>query len=231
MKIGECKYRKQEYSEALQNYEKVKDSEDSEYSNGILYNNMGLCHYQLALYKEAEKDYRKAIEYGSVEAYYNVAVLYYNTTKNENKARMNFAKCLNKNNQISSTISSKAKDAIKLIEISSQSQSDWFGWWLRHEKIRKVLGLVLIFSILTLVVTTATVVVYISIIKGEIISTGITGLTIMVGFLVVIMLLPGLRKFKVAEIVELETTEITPVERPDFEPTLSPKLGYRSLSV
>lgn len=58
-----------------------------------------------------------------------------------------------------------------------------------------------------------------------------SGLTIMVGFLVLIMLLPSLRKFKVAEI-ELETIEITSVKpENDLEPTLSPKLVYKSVSV
>jgi hypothetical protein len=53
----------------------------------------------------------------------------------------------------------------------------------------------------------------------------------MVGFLVLIMLLPSLRKFKVAEI-ELETIEITSVKpENDLEPTLSPKLVYKSVSV
>jgi hypothetical protein len=45
------------------------------------------------------------------------------------------------------------------------------------------------------------------------------------------MLLPSLRKFKVAEI-ELEIIEITSVKpENDLEPTLSPKLVYKSVSV
>jgi multisubunit Na+/H+ antiporter MnhF subunit len=126
------------------------------------------------------------------------------------------------------------------MENTSQSQLEWFRWWLGQEEVKKGLGqeevkkglgLIIMFSVLALIVTIAIVIVYLSIIKGEITPSGVSGLTIMVGFLVLIMLLPSLRKFKVAEI-ELEIIEITSVKpENDLEPTLSPKLVYKSVSV
>jgi hypothetical protein len=249
LKIGECKYRKQDYSEALRNYKNVTDPKPQYV--GIKHNNMGLCYYQLGSYENAKNEYLEAIESDSklVEAYYNLGVLYYNITKQEDEAKRMFEKCGENN-----PISSKAKEAIKSMANTSKSQPEWFRWWLGDKevkkelddkevkkelddkkvkkelddkKVKKELGLIIMFSIPSLIVATAIVIVYISIIKGEITSSSISGLTIMVGFLVLIMLLPSLRKFKVAE-VELETIEITSVKpEMDLEPTLSPKLEYK----
>jgi tetratricopeptide (TPR) repeat protein len=224
LKKGECEYSKkyseERYSKALQSYREVSD--DSEYYANKYYN-MGLCHYQQALFKEAEEEYQKAIDKKPlVEAYYNLGVLY-NKINKENDAKIRFEKCL----QIDSNFS-RANDAINALK--NTTQSEWFGWWFTREKIRKAFGLILMFSIVAIVISTTVVTVYVSYInKQGFEEHTVTALIVMLGLLVLILLLPSLRRFKVSEI-ELETVEIA-VVRPELEPALFRKLKYQIVSV
>ena len=233
LKIGEYEYRKEKYPEALRSYRKVHALD----YYAIKHNNMGLCYYWQALYEEAKKEYQEAIKSNQLaESYYNLGVLY-NKIKNENDAKLMFEKYSKLSrakdaieaieNTSQSEKLSKAKDAIEAIE--NTSQSEWFGWWYGHEKIRKILGLILMFSIPIVVIVVAVVIAYISLVKNDLIGSSVTGLVIMLGFLVLIMLLPSIRRFKVSEI-ELETLDIAVVRRPDLEPMASPKVIFRSLS-
>jgi tetratricopeptide (TPR) repeat protein len=240
IKIGECEYRKKKYRKALQIYdEKV---ENLQY-NSIKYYDMGLCHYQLSSYREAEEDYLNAIKAAQREAedaeedylnaikaaqreaedqlviaYYNLGVLYHNKIKQEESARQMFKKCLETNPTFS-----KAKEAID--KIDNNSQSEWFRWWFGHENVRRVLGLFLMFLIPAIILAVTTVIVY----KQQITSETMTAITVLVGFLVLIMLLPSIRRFKVSEI-EIETIEITAAIKQELEPALFPKLKYTTRS-
>jgi tetratricopeptide (TPR) repeat protein len=216
LKIGECKYQDHKYSEALEYYKKVSDPQ----YDGVKHNDMGLCHYQLASYKEAEEDYRKAMEFKIIESCYNLGVLFLNKDR-DNDAKKMFENCLK--------MDKNYLDAARAIKkMGTGYQSDWFKWWFSHRNTRKALGLTLMILILGLIVIITAVILHLSIKKGEIAESYIAGLTVLVGLLVLIMLLPSLRKFKVGEL-EIEVTEIKSVKT-NLEPTLPPKLGYKSLS-
>lgn len=122
--------------------------------------------------------------------------------------------------------SSKIKDAIK--EINNSLQSEWFKWWFVGGKGKKIAGTVLLTSLLSLVLLISIMISYISIVNETISPQAITGLLVMIGFLVIILLLPSLRKVKVMD-VELETEPLT-LMRAELEAVLlSPSVTFSPL--
>jgi tetratricopeptide (TPR) repeat protein len=232
---GECKYRMEKYSEALEDFKKVKDSSALKAQK---HNNIGLCYYSLTSFKDAEDEYREAIKSDSnlVEFYYNLGVLYNNINNQPDKANRQFNTCIKVNKKFS-----KARDAIE--KLKGSNPLDWYNWWFGNGKIKKALVVVLILSILTFALIVGTMIASIfsvlnsnlpanqSIISPanqSIISPAITGITIIEGLLIVILLLPSLKRVKVLDI-ELEAKDI-PIIKPNLEGLLSSPVAFTTES-
>jgi tetratricopeptide (TPR) repeat protein len=231
LKIGECKYRDECYDEAVQNYNEVSDPD----YEGIKYNNIGTCYYRQKKFKEAKEAYEKGIEVykkgtehksgeAYYNAYYNLGVLY-NSKKNLDEAKAIFEICaLQKEYRL---LASMAKDNLK--ELNNIPQSDWFQWWFGREKIRKTIGLVLISSIIAVILSTAILIGYLINEQG-LDQYHIIGLTTILAFLIFILVLPNLRKFKISE-VEFETLYVSFVTpEHELEPTVFSKTKFESKS-
>lgn len=215
-KKGECYYRMKDFSSALNDFKRVNDPEYM----ARTYNNLGACYYQLTLFGKAEEEYHKAIENKTLtEFYYNLAVLY-NKNNQKDKSRIMLEKCL----EIKPDFS-RARDAIK--EIDTSVQSEWFEWWFGSGKKKKTIGMVLLISILSLIPILCIVIAYISIVNKSISPHALTGLVVMVAFLVIILLLPSLKKVKVLY-VELETMTIG-LKQSELDVLLSPKVTFGSI--
>ena len=109
-------------------------------------------------HEDAENEYRTAIRSNSntVEAYYNLGVLYNNNYDQPDKANRQFNTCL----KVSCGKFSRAKDAIE--KLKGSSPLDWYNWWFRDGKIKRALAVVLILSILTLTLIVAIIIASIS---------------------------------------------------------------------
>jgi len=112
---------------------------------------------------------------------------------------------------------SKAREIIMKLE--RPSELDWYNWWFGSSKILKrrsnlsqmwedkaksMFGVVLLVS-LSAFILSLLIVAYVNVVKGNFAqNTGLTGIIIVVGILVGMLLLPSLRKISVAG-VELNT--------------------------
>jgi tetratricopeptide (TPR) repeat protein len=202
---GQSKYNLGNLVEALEDFQRVNMND----LNGRKFNNIGLCYYQLGLYKEAEMEFTKAIKADPrmVYPYYNLAVLF-NAEGELNKSKRFLNICLKINRNFS-----KARDALK--KLSSSSNPDWYEWWFSGGLKKKALGLILLVFTVSLILATAFISLvgpdfHISYFKTPALATNVTVLLVaLIGFLLVILLLPSLRKVKLGE-VELETIPFSP---------------------
>jgi hypothetical protein len=131
---------------------------------------------------------------------------------------------------------------------SPSSTSEWFKWWFSNGKGKKAFGIGLILSIFALIIFAVagnTYVFYVNQkiasnaanqnitsqflgLNQSILSSTITGIIIMIGLLIVILLLPSIRRFKVADI-ELEPVPIDTKVQPHMEAITSKvKFGMQS---
>jgi tetratricopeptide (TPR) repeat protein len=199
---GQSKFQMGDFSGALDDFRKVSFS----LLDGQKHNNIGLCYYKMGIYDESEKEYLAAIKSDSnlTEAYYNLAVLY-NAENKVERARMLLANCLRINRNFH-----LANAGLKRLQ--SAGQADWYEWWFDNKKIRKVFGTSLIGFILALIGLFG----YLSFNRVENPS-----LAIPIGFLILILLLPSLRKVKVG-LFEMETVIFGALATP-LEPVLAPQ--------
>ncbi|MDQ6723009.1 MAG: tetratricopeptide repeat protein [Thermoproteota archaeon] len=168
--------------------------------------------------KRAKGEYNEAIKSNSKSvksiAYYNLGVLYNNENK-QNTAKKLFRKCLNINPSFS-----MANEAIN--KLDEFEQSEWYNWWFGHSIGKKILGMLLILSLLSPMLIVAIIVQDIYFIRHDIdkikdfvsnnISVLIVGVLSIMGLTLAVLLLPSLTKIKVGNIVELETTLIHAVD-------------------
>jgi tetratricopeptide (TPR) repeat protein len=175
-------------------------------------NIIGLCYYKSGNWSKAEDAYKKAIDFGSVDAYYNLAVLY-NKQKESDKAKETLEQCIEIADK-NSTTRDEAKDALK--KMNSSSRTDWFEWWFGGTRYKKVFGIII----------TATLFINIALIpiiyfqelallqstnvnedNFEFKLPDVVPITIIIALFVVILLLPNITSFKSAGI-ELTITPI-----------------------
>ncbi|MGB8035718.1 MAG: hypothetical protein WCF03_18035, partial [Nitrososphaeraceae archaeon] len=157
---------------------------------------------------------------GIVEFYYTLGVLN-NDEGNTDTARKLFESCLESDRKFT-----KAREALEQLD-STSSTSEWFKWWFSNGLGKQTFGIALIFSIFALIIFIVTENIYIFYLNQNIaskaanqnitqvfslnqstLSSAITGITILIGLLIVILLLPSIRRFKVADIIELEPVPI-----------------------
>jgi tetratricopeptide (TPR) repeat protein len=215
---GASNYGNQWYIEALDYFKKVDDI-NLENQKHIY---VGACYYHIGLVEEARNEYDAARKSNSKlpEVYYNLGVLNNNDGKTD-IARKNFENCLEVDKKFA-----KAREALGKLD-SPSSTSEWFKYWFGNGKAKKAFGLTLILSIFALIIFTISTNTYtlyhnqniasntnnqsfalqVLSIDQSILSSVITGITIMIGLLIVILLLPSIRRFKVAYI-ELEPVTI-----------------------
>jgi tetratricopeptide (TPR) repeat protein len=186
---------------------------------GEKHNSIGLCYHKQQLFKNAEREYLKAIKSNSnkvkVLAFYNLGVLYIDEKKKDIAKKM-FEKCLDNDQSFS-----KAKYALNKLEM--QEQSDWYEWWFNHghSKGKRTIGLLLIASILSPLLIVAIIIGHTYVISGidkEItkldtfidhnINIITTTLLTIIGLSIALLLMPSLTKVKVGSIVELQTNPI-----------------------
>jgi hypothetical protein len=119
------------------------------------------------------------------------------------------------------------------MKIEDSGQSDWYKWWFSHGLIKKTIGLILIAAIVVPLVIIGAVTYYVylispnqmmqsklSIFVDKNIAVIIGALTLLMGIVVAILLLPSLQKFKVGA-VELQTA---PAPATDFKKVLFPPI-------
>jgi tetratricopeptide (TPR) repeat protein len=216
---GVSNYSNHWYIEALDDFGKVSCHASLDGQKHI---SIGACYYSIGLVEEARNEYKAAIKSNPklAEAYYNLGVLNNNDGKTD-IARKDFENCLGIDRKFT-----KAKEALEKLD-SPSSTSDWFKWWFSNGEGKKVFGIILILSIFALiifVIATNTYTIYhnqnmasnmdnqssasqLLGINQNILSSTITGIIIMVGLLIVILVLPSLRRVKVSYI-ELEPVTI-----------------------
>ena len=216
---GEANQARGKYALAMEDFKMVSDAR----YNYRKYFNIGICHFQLGFYDDAERDYRDAINAKPefVDAFYNLGVLYNSEGKRE-RALKTFETCesIDRNFQ-------KAREArTRLQEIE---QSDWYDWWFKKTGGKRFLGGLLLSITLVLVGVTA----YLSLSSAfnvdflgfnhkditspessstqsqtsessTSIFTDTTVLVTIIILLVVVLLLPSLKKVKLGN-VELDT--------------------------
>ncbi len=195
--LGKTYGRLEDFSGALDEFRKITDQDSR------THNNIGLCYHEQGLYVQAEKEYFEALKSDPklAEPYYNLAVLY-NSEKKQSSAQRLLETCLNIERDFS-----KARAALKKLE--GPEHLDWYQWWFGNGKHKKILGGGLLCLIFALILMTA---------YGSLISANVTGLAVSSGVLVVMLLLPSLKKAKVG-VIELET------ELASANPVLKPSLA------
>jgi tetratricopeptide (TPR) repeat protein len=220
---GYSNYKLDRTRDAIEDLETI-NSQDKSLENKKQ-NIIGLCYYKRGSWSNAENAYKKAIDFGSVDACYNLAVLY-NKQKESDKVKETMEQCI-ESTYINSTTRDAAKnsttrdaanDALK--KMSSSSRTDWFEWWFGGTKNKKVLGIIItatLFSSIALIP-----IVYfqeLSLLQSENIRNenednsgfklpDVVPITIVIGLLVAILILPNITSFRSAGI-ELTITPIT----------------------
>ena len=218
---GQANYFLGNYKSALDDLESIRDTdyEKDAVLVGEKHNSIGLCCHKQQLFKQAEREYLKAVKSNSNKviaiAYYNLGVLYIDEKKKDVAKKM-FEKCLDNDQSFS-----KAKYALSKLE--RLEQSDWYEWWFNHghSKGKRTIGILLISSILSPLLIVAMIIGHTYVISG--INDGIakldnfidhniniitTVLLTIIGLSIAILLMPSLTKVKVGSIVELQTNPI-----------------------
>lgn len=238
---GASNYGKQWYIEALDDFKEVGCDVNFEGQRHI---SIGSCYYRIGLVDKARNEYYAAIESNPklAESYYNLGVISNNDGKTE-IARKQFESCL-----IADRKFTKASEALEKLE-SPSSTSEWFKWWFSSGKGKKAFGIGLIlfiFALIIFAVAGSTYVFYANqkitllhlsnqnitsqflSLNQSILSSTITGIILMTGFLIVILLLPSIRRFKVFDI-EMEPIPVDTKVQQHMEAIISKvKFGMQS---
>ena len=212
---GQAKYNIGDSIGALEDFQAVGDENLINRRKSQKYNNIGIYYHQDGEYKKAQSKYEDAItnDPTSIDAYYNLAILHIN--KNEIKeAKKSLDKCIEIEaaEREQKVAARKAKQ--KLDQSGRLDLHDWYGWWFGHSAGKAVLGIVLIAALVAiasplilmpfLVIDPAMEAYFVNgnvASLQKIITTGVTAqtiavLTLVVGVIVGILLLPSLQKFK-----------------------------------
>ena len=208
---GLANYNRGYFSEALQDLAKIVDKTTDEKQKAFKYNLIGSTYFALgSLYeKESEKAYRKSIKYNSelASAYYNLAVLY-NRQKNNDKTNEMLDGSLAIDGNFA--VAKEAKD-----KLAKSSGSDWFDWWFASGKGKMAIGVILIAAVVAPFAIFGIMIDELYIAANDMkdlrlfisqnVAQLIAGLTVTIGIVVGILLLPSLQSFKVGSAIELET--------------------------
>jgi Tfp pilus assembly protein PilF len=183
LKRGQALYMLNDYESALNVFGKIMDGEHISNSNTLIYeahNAMGLSHLRLKEFEKAREEYEKVIKSkelnsNSIMAYYNLGVVYTKDNKID-KAKHMFKKCLSDfsshdtklNGRAEKTViaeqaektviaeqAEKARKALEKLDekLDETDRGDWFAWWFRQQRFRKILGLAIITIVLIPFVT------------------------------------------------------------------------------
>lgn len=158
LNIGICKYKQEDYVNALEYFKKVEDVSPENLTSFFdrksvtasqKHNNIGLCYYNLGLLEEAKEEFRLALKLNPRmdDSYYNLGVVY-NGEKNPERAKTLFKTCLKVNRR-----HDDANKALNRMEDSGYA-TDWYQWWFKDTRYKKILGELLISFISLLVLTT-----------------------------------------------------------------------------
>jgi tetratricopeptide (TPR) repeat protein len=212
---GYSNYKLNKIQDAIEDLETI-NSHDKKLENKKQ-NIIGLCYYKSGNWSKAKDAYKKAIDFGSVDAYYNLAVLY-NKQKESDKVKETLEQCIEIADK-NSTTRDAAKDALK--KMNSSSRTDWFEWWFSGTKYKKILGItvtaILFFSIALIPVVYFQELAFLqnkntanaNKDNSEIKLPDVVPITIVIALLVAILLLPNITSFKSAGF-ELTVAPITP---------------------
>lgn len=218
---GQAKYNIGDHEGALKDFKQVEDEKINDCKKSLKYNNIGVYFHQDGDYKTAQLMYEEAItrDPALIDAHYNLAVLHIN--KNEIKeAKKSFDKCLNievTEHEPKMVVKEAARKAKQKLEDSGKLDGyDWYGWWFGHGARKAAFGIVLIAALVAI----ASPLIVMPLLVGDsmihtfflnynanqlgttIINSKLTDtqtiamLTIIVGVLVGMLLLPSLQKFK-----------------------------------
>ena len=119
---GQANYFLGNYKSALDDFGNIKDTDYKKDSVlvGEKHNSIGLCYHKQQLFKQAEREYLKAVKSNSNKvktvSYYNLGVLYIDEKKKDIAKKM-FEKCLDNDQSFSKATDalSKLKDLNNLI--------------------------------------------------------------------------------------------------------------------
>jgi tetratricopeptide (TPR) repeat protein len=146
---GQCNYNLWQVAQAFKDFDKIDDGKITDRFKAIKYNNIGLCYYIQDLYKEALDNFKKAIKFDDrfTYSYYNIAIVY-NTLNKKEMAVKSLRRCIKVDENFK-----EATEATKKFEKSSIS--DWYDWWFISGVGKKILGVIIIVSVLIMASQTA----------------------------------------------------------------------------
>ena len=245
---GQAKYNIGDGIGALEDFKEVGDEKITDRRKSQRYNNIGIYYHQDGEYKKAQSKYEDAItkDPTSIDAHYNLAILHIN--KNEIKeVKKSLDKCLEIETAEREQKAAARKAKQKLDHSGRLDLHDWYGWWFGHSVGKAVLGIVLI-TVLVVIASPLILMPFMvidpAIFSGNvtslqtIINTGVTaqtiaGLTLIVGVIVGILLLPSLQKFKLGsfEFDSLPPTAKHPVDLDPISQIPSPPGSVYALQI
>jgi tetratricopeptide (TPR) repeat protein len=214
---GLAKYELEKYTEAIQDFKKITELNLEPHK----YNNLGASYFQVGVLEEAYEECLKSIKADSrlVEAYYNAAVIKLQERKYEQAHKM-LDTCLN--------IDKNFKPAHDLLVIINKKQeSGWYTWWFKNGNVKKIFGGFIVLLLLIIVVSIS-----LNIIVGQknldfIFGQLMTGrnmlspqisykdlgmVTLVIFVLLVILLLPSIKKLKMGPYeIETITSNVGPI--------------------
>jgi hypothetical protein len=155
------------------------------------------------------------LEMNSDSVIYNMAVLSNNINHQPGKAKKMFESCVKNGGNCAS----KAKETLTKME--KAPQSEWFEWWFGGSAGKRALGSLVVALLIGSIVAVISLTTYRPLTDKSVtnISSELTGLTVIIGILAGILLLPSLKKLKVGD-VELDTVPIA-TQNVQLSPILS----------
>jgi tetratricopeptide (TPR) repeat protein len=156
LNMGICKYKQKDFVGALEHFTKVDDMSCIEKSGSFFdrknliasqkHNNIGLCYYNMGLLEEAKEEFHLALKINPSmdDPYHNLGIVY-NKEKDTERAKTLFETCL----RVNRNHSESKKSLEKMGDVGKSN--DWYQWWFKNSKYKKMLGWVLI-SVISLLI-------------------------------------------------------------------------------
>jgi len=157
--------------------------------------------------------YKQAICYDAKQAgyaYYNLASLYQRQKQHE-KAKEMLKKCI-ENSENDSELLRKAKEISDKDKNESSMASDWYQCWFNHTSARRVVGLILVISLMAFIILPfyfLASIVFDSTANGNRPSHEILLVfwSVSFGVILTVLILPNLRRLKMGELFVIETEQ------------------------